>query len=102
MILLLIHFGGKISACVDFRKKVKNYSIQVFKTMQGVHGWIRPFHIVFTAYCCRIFVPAGAVFYITFHLLNDQGFKVFQVSATEYSKCTVVLLFRCNLIFVYP
>ena len=30
-------------------------SVQVFKTMQGVHAWIGPFDIVFAAYCCGIF-----------------------------------------------
>ena len=101
MILLLIQDGGKISSCVDFRNKGKNY-LQVFKTMQGVHRWIGLFDIVFAAYCCGIFVPASVVFYITFHLFNDRGLKIFPVSATECSKCTAVLLFRHNLIFVYP
>ena len=91
--------GGKISPCVDLINKGKNYSVQVFKTMQGVHGWIGQFDIVFAAHCCGIFVPASIVFYITFHLLSDQGFKVFQVLATE---CSVVLLFRHNLMFVSP
>ena len=81
-------------------KKVNNYSVQVFKTMQGVYGWIAPFDIVFAAYCCGIFVPSSVVLYITCHLLNDRGFKICQVSATECSKCGLVLLFRHNLIFV--
>ena len=34
-------------------------------TMQGVNGWIGPFDIAFAAYCCRIFVLASFVFYIT-------------------------------------
>ena len=29
--------------------------MQVFKTMQGVLGWIVPFDIVFSAYYCAIF-----------------------------------------------
>ena len=78
--------GGKISPCVDLRNKRKNYSVQVFKTMQCVHWWIGPFDIVFAAYCCGIFVPASVVSYITFFLLSDRSFKVFQVS----------LLFRHN------
>ena len=45
---------------------------------------------MFAAYCCGIFVPASLCF------------KIFQVSATECSKCIVVLLFRHNLIFVSP
>ena len=49
--------------------------LQGFKTMQGVHGWIGPFDIVFAPYCCGIFVPASVVFYITFHLLNNRVFK---------------------------
>ena len=52
-------------------------SVQVFKTMQSVHAWIGPFDIVFAAYCCGIFVSASVVFYITFYLLSDRGFKVF-------------------------
>ena len=39
-----------------------------------------------TKNCCGFFVPASVVFYIAFHhLLNDRGFKVFQVLATECS-----------------
>ena len=53
-----------------------------FKTIQGVHAWIGPFHIVFAASCCGISVLASVLFYITFHLLSDRGFKVFQVLAT--------------------
>ena len=37
----------KISPCVDLRGSRKNYSVKVFKTMQGVHGKIGPFDIVF-------------------------------------------------------
>ena len=83
MILLLIQDGGKISPCVYLRNKRRNYGVQVYKTIQGVHEWIGMFDIVFAAYCCGIFVPASVVSYITFYLLNDRGFKVFQVSATE-------------------
>ena len=63
--------------CVDLRSHRKNYSIQlqVFKTMQGIHGWIGPLDNVFTAYFCGIFVLASFVFYITYNLLSDQGFK---------------------------
>ena len=61
--------------------------------MQGIHGWIEPFDIVFVAYCCRVFVPASVVFYITFHLLSDRGFQVIQVLAPECTECSVVLLF---------
>ena len=46
--------GGKISPCVALRNKGKNYSVQVFKTMQGVHAGIGPFDIVFATYCCGI------------------------------------------------
>ena len=69
--------------------------------MQGAHAWIGPFDIVFAAYCCGIFVPAGVAFYITFHLLIDRGFKVFQVLATKRGECSV-LLFKHNLMFVFP
>ena len=79
---------------------LKHYSVQVFKTMQSFHGWIGSFVVVFAAYCCGIFVPASVLFYITFRLLNDRDFKVFQASATECSYCSVVLLFRHNLFFV--
>ena len=58
--------------------------------MQGVHGWIGLFDIVFAAYCCGIFVSASVVFYITLYLLSDRGFKVFQVLATD---CSVLLMF---------
>ena len=64
------------SLCVDLRNGEKNYSVQVFKTMQGIQAWIGPFDIVFAAYCCGIFVPASVVFYITCLLLSDRGFKV--------------------------
>ena len=94
--------GGKISPCVDLRNKGKNYSVQVFKTMQDVHGWIGPFDIVFAAYCCGIFVPASVVFYKTYHLLNNRGSKIFQVLATKCSDFSVLLLFRHNLISVSP
>ena len=70
--------------------------------MQGFYGWIGSFDIGFAAYCCGIFVPASVVFYITFYLLSDRGFKVFQVSATECSESSVLLLFRHNLMFVSP
>ena len=71
--------------------------------MQDVHAWIELFDIVFAAYCCGIFLPASVLFYITFHLLSDRGFKVFQVLASECNKCTsVVLLFRHNLMFASP
>ena len=93
MILLLIQGGGKISLCVDFRNKGKNYRVQVFKTNARRSRMDRTF-IVFFAYCCVIFVPVSVLFCITFHPLNDRHFKVFQVSATECSKCSVVLLFR--------
>ena len=43
--------------------------------MQGIHGWIGSFDIVFAAYCCVGFVPASFVFYITFILVSDRGFK---------------------------
>ena len=39
--------GEKISSCVDLRNKEKNYSVQISKTMQGVHGRIGQFDIVF-------------------------------------------------------
>ena len=92
----------KISSCVDFRNKGKNY-LQVFKTMQGVHRWIGLFDIVFAAFIAVGFLFRQVLcFYITFHLFNDRGLKIFPVSATECSKCTAVLLFRHNLIFVYP
>ena len=79
MILLLIQDGGKISPYVDLKNKGKNYNVQVFKTMQGFFRWIGPIAIVFTAYCCAIFVLASVVFYIILHLLNDRGFEAFQV-----------------------
>ena len=71
--------GGKISLCVDLRNKRKNYSIQVYKTMQCIHAWIGPFDIVLyymhiAAYCCGISVPASVLFYITFHLLSNRGY----------------------------
>ena len=47
--------GGKIFPCIDLINKGKNYSVQVFTTMSGVHGWIGLFDIVFAAYCCGIF-----------------------------------------------
>ena len=59
--------------------------------MQGIHRCIGPFDAVFAAYCCGFLVPASVVFYITFHLLKDGGFKDFEVLATK---------FRHNLIFV--
>ena len=68
VISLLIQEGGKISPCVDFRNKGKSYTTQVFKTMQGVHRWIRPFDIVFAAYCCGIFVPASVCVLYNFPL----------------------------------
>ena len=40
------------------------------------------------------------MFNITFHLISDRDFKVFQVSATKCSEYSVVLLFRHNLISV--
>ena len=46
---------------VDLRSSRKNYSVQVFKTMQGVHGFIGSFD-AFVAYCCGIFVSASFVF----------------------------------------
>ena len=51
---------------VLLEKQRQNYSTQVFTTMQGAHGWIAPFDIVF-ATCCWIFVPASFVFYVTLH-----------------------------------
>ena len=41
--------------------------------MQGVHGWIGPFDIVFAAYSCRGFLPVSFVFYST--SVSDRGFK---------------------------
>ena len=89
---------------LDFKmaEKGKNYSVQVFKTMQGVDAWIGPFDIVFAAYCCGIFFPAGVMFNITSHLLNDRSFKVCQVLATKCSEYSVVLLSRHNFMFVSP
>ena len=43
--------------------------------MQGVYGWIEPFNIVFAAYRCGIFVPESFLFYVTFILVSDRGFK---------------------------
>ena len=65
--------------------------------MQGIPAWIGLFDIVFAAYFGGIFIPASVVFYITFLLLSNRGFK----GLSEYS---VVLLFRhtCNLMFVSP
>ena len=60
---------------IDLRSRRNDYSVQVFKTVQGIRGWIGPFDIVFTAYCCRMFVPASFVFYIICYLLADRGFK---------------------------
>ena len=57
---------------------------------------------MFAAYYCGIFVPASVVFYITFHLLSDRDFKVFQVLAIECNECSVLLLFRHNLMFYSP
>ena len=37
----------KISPCVDLRGSRKNNRVNVFETMQGVHGWIGPLNIVF-------------------------------------------------------
>ena len=79
----------KIFPWVDLRNKGKNYSVQVFKTMQGIYAWIGPCDIVLAVYCCRVFVPASVVFYITFHFLSDRGFQVFQVLATECNECNV-------------
>ena len=59
--------------------------------MEGVHGWIGRLDIVFAAYFSGILFRQ--VFFITFHLLSDRGFKVFKALATE---CSVVLLFRQN------
>ena len=78
--------GGKISPCVDLKSRRNNCSVQFFKTMQGVYGWIGLFDIVFAAYCSEIFVPASFVFYLTCHLLSDRGFRCWLLY--------VVLLFR--------
>ena len=56
--LLISTRRQNISPCVDWEQK-KNYSVQVFKTMQDVHGWIGSFYIAFAAYCCGIFVSAS-------------------------------------------
>ena len=89
--------GAKISPCVDLINKGKNYSVQVFTTMSGVYGWIGLCSPLITVEFFS--VHASVMFYITFHLLSNRGFKIFQVWATE---CMVVLLFRHNLIFVFP
>ena len=63
------------------------------RQMQGVQGWIGP--LLFSSLIAVWFLfPVSVLFCITFHPLNDRHFKVFQVSATECSKCSVVLLFR--------
>ena len=92
--------GRKLSLYVDLRNKGKNYSVQIFKTMQGIYARKGLIDIVFAAYCCGIFVLASVLFYINFHLLSDRGVKVFKVLATEWSECSKVLLFRHNLMFV--
>ena len=87
VILVVIQNGVKIFRFVGFKNKGKNYSVQVFKTKQDVHGWIGALDIVFAKCYCGIFVSARVVFYISFHLLIDRGFKVFQVSASKCSNC---------------
>ena len=68
--------------------------------MQGVHECIGLLDIVSASYCCGgIFVSASVVFYITFHLLTDTGFKVFQVLAMNV---VYFYFFRHNLMFVSP
>ena len=49
--------------------------LQRTSTIQGVRGWIKPFGMVFTAYCCGIFVSASFEFCIIGYLLGDRGFK---------------------------
>ena len=72
---------------VDLRSRRKNYRVQVFKTVQGVHGWTGPFDVGFAAYCCGFIVPASCVFYITCHFSKRSWFQV----STECSECSVVL-----------
>ena len=48
--------GTKLSPSVDLRNKGNNYSVEVFKTMQGVHACKGLFDIVLPAYCLGIFV----------------------------------------------
>ena len=57
-----------ILPCVDLSRR-KNNRVQVFKTMQGVCGGIRPFNIiVFVASCYEIFVLASFVFCLRLNL----------------------------------
>ena len=62
------------------------------QTMQGVHGWIEPFDIVFVAYCCGIFVPASFVFLLLCISFSDRGFKCRLLN--------VLLTFRHNFMFL--
>ena len=48
---------------LDLRSRGKNYSVQVFKTMQGVPGWTGPFGFVFAAYCYVLLVSRSFVLY---------------------------------------
>ena len=63
----------------------KNYSVQVFKTMQ-CNECKGPFDNGLAAYCHEIFVPA------TLHFSYDHGFKC-QLQ-------NIVLLFRRNFMFL--
>ena len=60
---------------LTLRNKENNYSVQVFKTMQGVHECIGSFDIVFVAHCCGIFVPVMfcVLFNLAFHLAIVKG-----------------------------
>ena len=66
-----------ISSGVDLRSSRKNYSVQVFKAMQGVRGWMGPLDIylslIVVGILFRHFFFFG--FNITCHLRSDRGFK---------------------------
>ena len=85
--------GGKISLCVDLRSRNENYSIQVFKTMQGVYGWIGSF-------VCSPLIAEGFLFQQVLCFIFNFAFQRlwFRVSATL---TYVVLLFRHNFMFLH-
>ena len=71
----------------SLRSGRKNYSVQVFETMSCVHGLVGPFDIVFAAYCCGIFVPAGFVLILLAISVGDRGFKCRPVNAVNVVWC---------------
>ena len=60
--------------------------------MQGFHGWMRSFDIVFAAYCCGTFVPASVLcnFPYCFTIKVSRFFKCWLLNVVNVVYCYVL------------